>query len=66
MEDKLFCSICSGRIWRHADERRFVDQYFQDRHANCLTALSNRPPNGFSGEKDLSYVERIEQKGGVK
>lgn len=61
--DKLFCSKCHLRIWRHADNRPLVDMYFQDRHFNCSFALGARNPM-VAGEPDPSYTEKAESKRG--
>lgn len=49
------------RIWRHADNRPFVDVYLQDRHFNCEFALGARKPIK-AGMPDHSYAERMEPK----
>lgn len=57
MEDKLFCVRCGYRIWKHADERPFVDFYIQDQHVRCENALAVAGPKGRDGKVDTSYVE---------
>lgn len=66
MEEKLFCSRCGYRIWRHADERRHVDRYMQNQHVRCITSLALNPPDDGTGLPDMSYVEMEVQKGGVQ
>lgn len=57
MEEKLFCNRCHMRIWRMSDERRFIDQYFQDQHFSCASGLGSRPPKAKDGSPDISYRE---------
>lgn len=63
MDDKLFCVKCGYRIWRHSDGKPVVDQYFQNQHMNCRSAMRFILRYEADGQADYPYAERELVKG---